>query len=174
MVIGTVWWLVALGFLLVGAGILAVGNRQLRQEIDLPNGRIVYQDSRHHEAQTLVSERFGIVGKPDYLIERGRTLIPVELKSRLAPNRPYQSHIMQVATYCLLVEEVYGVRPTHGIIRYDDHLFEIEYTDQLETAVIKTVAAMRHDMLVGSAERNHNHRGKCDGCGVRDHCAMRL
>ena len=43
----------------------------------------------------------GLTGKPDYLVERDGILIPVEVKSGRTPEAPYDSHIFQLAAYCL-------------------------------------------------------------------------
>lgn len=47
-------------------------------------GRIVYQDTdrRRNVERPLVSHRYGLSGKPDYLVDRSNELIPVEVKSR--------------------------------------------------------------------------------------------
>ena len=50
----------------------------------------------------------GLTGKPDYLVEENGFYIPVEVKSSRAPGLPYDSHIYQVAAYCLLVERTYA------------------------------------------------------------------
>ena len=42
------------------------------------------------------------------------------------------SHIYQLASYCLLVEKTYGKRPPYGIIHYKDQDFAIDYTQELE------------------------------------------
>ena len=67
-----------------------------------------------------------LTGKPDYVIKHDDgSLIPVEYKSAKAPNQPYESHIMQLAAYCALIESHFGTRPAYGIIRYSDRSFNI-------------------------------------------------
>jgi len=50
-----------------------------------------------------------LVGKPDYILEHGGELIPVEGKSRkLSTAGAYEGEMLQLAAYCLLVKERYG------------------------------------------------------------------
>ena len=56
-------------------------------------------------SRLLRSERYGLTGRPDYILERGGEIIPVEVKSGRKPPGPLFSHVLQVAAYCLLLEE---------------------------------------------------------------------
>lgn len=53
-------------------------------------------------------------GLPDHLERIGEYLLLVEPK--LSNAWAWASHIMQIAAECLLVQEVYGVRPPYGIL----------------------------------------------------------
>ena len=44
--------------------------------------------------------------------------IPVEVKTGRKPKAPFFSHVLQIGAYCLLSEETFGTKPTHGLIRY--------------------------------------------------------
>jgi CRISPR-associated exonuclease Cas4 len=90
-------------------------------------------------------------GKPDYLVQSGGSIIPVEVKSGRAPAAPYDSHIFQLAAYCLLVEKTYGKRPPYGIIHYAGRDFAIDYTRQLESALLDWLAEIRRDEFAGCA-----------------------
>ena len=110
-----------------------------------------------------------------YLVEHaGGVIIPVEVKSAPAPPEPYDGHVLQLAAYCLLVEENYGVRPPYGIIQYDDDAFEIEYTEDLEEGVLDLLAAMREDSFSADLARDHDDPRRCARCGFRDACAQAL
>ena len=84
----------------------------------------------------MFSRSFHLSGRPDYLVQQGRDLIPVEVKSGRAPrDGPYSSHILQLAAYCLLVEEAYDRRPPYGLLLYADaadQTYEIDYTSALK------------------------------------------
>jgi CRISPR/Cas system-associated exonuclease Cas4 (RecB family) len=92
-----------------------------RKAAGLPGGRIIYTDTRGWGKleKPLFHQAFGLTGKPDYLIQQNGQIIPVEVKSGRAPEAPYDSHIYQLASYCLLVEKTYNKRPPYGIIHYE-------------------------------------------------------
>ncbi len=84
-----------------------VHTRRKILQSGVPDGRIVSQDTdrRRDLERPLVSSRYGLVGKPDYLVETANGLIPVEFKSRdCARSGPYASDTVQLTTYCVLVE----------------------------------------------------------------------
>lgn len=154
-----------------------LGNQQLREEIDLPDGDMLYADgARQHQTETLYSDEFGLSGKPDYLIQLDDdTIVPVELKSSYAPaDDPYDGHIMQVIAYCLLVEENYGIRPPYGLLKYRDQTFEIVYDEQNEQLLLDILEEM-HDALYGETlGRDHDNPNRCAACAVRDFCDERI
>ena len=80
--------------------------RHLQRASGLPRGRVVYADPGlwGKPEKPLFDAALGLTGKPDYLIRSGKSLIPVEVKSGWAPTAPYDSHVLQLAAYCLLVE----------------------------------------------------------------------
>jgi CRISPR-associated exonuclease Cas4 len=76
-----------------------------RKEAGLPGGRIIYTDTRGwgKVEKPLFYPALELTGKPDYLVEKNGQIIPVEVKSGRAPEAPYDSHIYQLAAYCILV-----------------------------------------------------------------------
>jgi len=76
----------------------------------LPQGTLTYSDTdgqRVHE--TLVSHRYGLIGRPDYVIQTAKDATPVEVKSRSCGRRgPYPGEKAQLFAYCLLIEDVMG------------------------------------------------------------------
>ncbi|HEY7391059.1 MAG TPA: PD-(D/E)XK nuclease family protein, partial [Bryobacteraceae bacterium] len=78
-----------------------------RGNTGLPDGTLVYDDAgRHHLNRPLVSHRYRLAGRPDYLIKTHGGLVPVELKSTHCPRTgPYEAHVLQLMTYCVLVED---------------------------------------------------------------------
>jgi CRISPR-associated exonuclease Cas4 len=147
-----------------------------RTEAGLPGGEIVYSDTR---GWNTVDEAFydpvwDLTGKPDYLIRQGRTLIPVEVKTGRTPAAPYDSHIYQLAAYCLLVERVMNVRPTHGLIKYPQRTFQVDYTPQLETRLKELLDEIRADQRLKGLDRSHNLPARCQGCGFRNACDQKI
>ncbi len=115
-----------------------------------------------------------MTGKPDYLVEHGGQVIPVEVKSGRAPEAPYDSHIFQLAAYCLLVQRSLGKRPPYGIIHYQDRDFAVDYTPELETALLELLADMRRDEWRGEAFRSHESPARCLRCGFRHVCDQKV
>jgi CRISPR-associated exonuclease Cas4 len=147
-----------------------------RREAGLPGGRVIYTDTGGWGAveRPLYYPPLKLTGKPDYLVRNHGTVIPVEVKSGRAPESPYDSHIFQLASYCLLVEKTYGKRPPYGIIHYNDRDFAIDYTPELETALMDLLAEMRRDEIKNSVDRSHDQPPRCARCGFRDLCDQSL
>jgi CRISPR-associated exonuclease Cas4 len=74
----------------------------------------------------------------------------------------------------LLVEKTYGKRPPYGIIHYENRDFAIDYTRELETALIELIADMREDDVRREVDRSHEQASRCKRCGYRDICEQRL
>ena len=147
-----------------------------RQAAGLPGGRVIYTDTRGWGKleKPLYYAALDLTGKPDYLIQKEGQIIPVEVKSGKAPDAPYDSHIYQLAAYCLLVEKTYAKRPPYGIIHYENRDFAIDYTRELESALIELIADMREDDVRGNIARSHEQTSRCRGCGYRNTCEQSL
>lgn len=147
-----------------------------RRQAGLPGGRIIYTDTRTWEQtpKPLYDPHTGLTGKPDYLVEQHGYIIPVEVKSGRAPAGPYDSHIYQVAAYCLLVHKTYGKRPPYGIIHYKERDFAIDYTPELEQALLDVLDDMRRDEHRTSVPRSHEQAARCARCGFRTVCDQSL
>jgi CRISPR-associated exonuclease Cas4 len=147
-----------------------------RSEAGLPGGRVIYTDTNGWGAveRPLYYQPLKLAGKPDYLVQKSGVVIPVEVKSGRAPESPYDSHIFQLASYCLLVEKTYGKRPPYGILHYSDRDFAIDYTPELEFALMDLLADMRRDERKNDVERSHEHAPRCTRCGFRNHCDQSL
>ncbi len=151
--------------------------RGLQQQTGLPGGDVIYTDSGtwFRNDKPLYANDVRLVGKPDYIIEqKDGTIIPVELKSSRAPDEPYDGHVLQLAAYCLLIEENYNIRPDYGIIQYKDKTFSIDYTEELEDDLLDLLEEMNDGLYADDVERDHNDWRKCAKCGVRNRCFQRL
>jgi CRISPR-associated exonuclease Cas4 len=159
------------GFLLLGLLLLWLAQRG-RTRSGLPRGRVVYSDTGAwgRVDRPLFSHEFQLTGKPDYVVADGSDIIPVEVKSGSGPVQPYDAHVLQLAAYCLLVEECYGRDAPYGIIKYDDHTFEVDYTFELEQRLLGVLEDMRRDLYEGDAPRDHDDARRCRACGYREHC----
>ena len=150
-------------------------NRQ-RQAAGLPGGRVIYTDTRgwNKLEKPLFYAALELTGKPDYLVEQNGKIIPGEVKSGRAPEAPYDSHIYQLASYCLLVEKTYGKRPPYGIVHYEDKDFSVEYTHELEQSLLELITEMKRDGMKREVSRSHEQASRCKRCGFRSVCDQSL
>lgn len=163
--------------LLFLAAVLWFRGRELRQESGLPAGQVIYTDTGAWRAnsEVLHAAHLRLVGKPDYLVEQNDgTIIPVEIKSSLAPDAPWEGQVLQLAAYCLLVETNYGVRPPYGILQYKDRAFAVDYTPDLEADLLDVLDEMRATREEDDPDPGHDDRRRCAACGVRQACDRRL
>lgn len=148
--------LLALGLIcLILAGVLSVllwNERHFRREhllverkraLGLPEGELVYDDA-DGQGEPLSSDEYPLVGKPNYVVRLpdGRP-VPIELKLNVHDvTAPYSEHQIQIAAYCLILEDYFTQAPTHGILRYADREFTIEYTPAMRKKVIRLLNQM--------------------------------
>jgi CRISPR-associated exonuclease Cas4 len=144
-----------------------------RENFGIPQGKITYTDL-NKPAEALFSARLGLVGKPDYIVEIGNKYIPVEAKSGEA-RRPYRNHVLQLATYCLLIEEMYNQTVPFGILTYSGgQQFRIPFTAVLREDITKTLNGMRMQLASKSVRRNHDVPARCKSCPFRKFCNQRI
>ncbi len=161
--------------ILIALVILWQARRQ-RQSLGLPAGRIITSDTSKWGAveQPLYDAELGLVGRPDYLVEHGGQIIPVEVKSNRVSSAPYDAHIYQLAAYCLLVQRHYGKRPAYGILHYPTHTFAIDFTPQLESLVMDLLEELHSKERRKNIARSHESSQRCGGCGYRNICDQKL
>ena len=94
--------------LVVAAAVLALSSLYLYRRFGIA-GRVVASDSGvSRPTPVLRSARYGLTGRPDYLVEEGGRVVPVEVKPRRRSDTPWPRDVLQLAAYCLLVEDVLG------------------------------------------------------------------
>lgn len=171
LVIGIALLLLALG------GTLLLRARRMQAASGLPAGTVTYTDTADWQPlqAPLLSRRYGLVGRPDYLVKLadGAT-IPVEVKSRRRPRDIPMPHILQLATYCLLVEDSTKRAPPYGLLHYADATLQIPFTDELRRVVLATADAIRRDRSAADVQRDHDDPARCRNCGVRHACGEAL
>ncbi len=142
----------------------------------LPVGEIIYSDTGAWQRveKPLISRRYGLVGKPDYLLASAaggkRAMIPVEVKSGKRPATPSTGHLLQLGVYCILVEEAYGLAPSHGLLHYADATLRIPFTAALRQEVLAAADAMRRAKSARTVHRDHQAVARCLACGYRHAC----
>ena len=136
--------------------------------------RYVDTDDWQRPERPLISQRYGLVGKPDYVVQTRAGLIPIEVKPTRTAAQPYDSDMAQLAAYCLLIEDTTGQAPSYGLLRYADQTFRVPYTTQRRAELLDLLAAMRADETADNVARSHRQVGRCRGCGFFDQCDERL
>jgi len=169
------WLLFALLLALAGLALLFHSRRQ-RIASGLPAGQVVYADTGAWQRceQPLFSARYGLSGKPDYLVEERGRVVPVEVKPGRTAAAPYEGDVLQLAAYCLLAEEEYGQPPLYGYLKYRQQLFRIDYTAALRSRLLSELEGMRRAFSARDVPPSHDEPQRCLRCGQREHCAKRL
>ena len=189
-------WLYLLLFLLaVAAALAATAAARESKRAGLPAGALLYSDTGRpvgrvagtevgpegkKQERPLVSETLELIGRPDYLIEADGGVVPVEVKSTSCPagGRPYDSHLAQLAAYCLLVEDVLGAKVPYGLVKYRDREVRVEYDDELRGRALDLIGEMKADMAASAegeeVHRSHDDPRRCAGCSLRDVCTESL
>ncbi|MFP4001089.1 MAG: CRISPR-associated protein Cas4 [Candidatus Natronoplasma sp.] len=167
-------WLIGASYWLKHSLEIETKAEQKRKDLNLEDGEIKYVDDLEKETKLLKSEEYGLRGRPDVILKKNGRPVPVEVKTGRVPKGPFFSHILQIAAYCLLVEEDIGETPPYGIIRYGETEFEIDYDSDLKNLLIGKLEAMRKHLENQNVHRNHNREGKCRNCSRREICSETL
>jgi CRISPR-associated exonuclease Cas4 len=150
--------------LVAAAVILGVVSVTLLRRSGL-RGRVVASDSVvSRPSRVLRSARHGIAGKPDYLVEEQGRIAPVELKPTRESKSPWLRDVVQLAAYCLLLEETEPRFAGYGYLRYANRTFRIDFTDRLRGELLRTIARMRADLTAADVPPNHNDPRRCARC----------
>jgi CRISPR-associated exonuclease Cas4 len=170
-----VFWLLC--FLFALAIVLLALSKYQRRQSGLPEGEIVYEDVSGLAKEPLYSQRMNLSGKPDYLLkDPWGNLIPVEVKSSSAPkgDQPFESHLMQLAVYFFLIEDVLQEDPPYGLIRYRNRTIQVDNDDELRERLFDVIAQMRNLLARGEAHRTHDQASRCARCSMSHACSERL
>ena len=178
--------LFSLGFILLLFSLIIIlllynERRILRQRLieerhrtlGLPAGELVYEDA-DGQGEPLVSNQYPLLGKPDYVVRLadGRP-VPIERKPTEGVTIPRDDHAAQIAAYCLILEEYYPeTPPTHGIIRYADTEFTIDYTPVLKKKVIRALEQMARCTEREPPPLARQKVVKCRACAFQPICPI--
>lgn len=165
-----------IGILIItGLVLFWISGRQ-RKSTGLPAGRVIYSDhDQWGKTETpLYDSTFNLTGKPDYLVENDQGIIPIEVKSRHLTAAPYDSHIYQLAAYCLLIDRSLGVRPPFGILHYLNKDIAVDYTRELEQSVKDLIREIRSQSRRRILKRSHRSPERCRRCGFNSVCDQAL
>jgi CRISPR-associated protein Cas4 len=144
-------------------------TRRRRRALGIGEGTIVSADDSLIRAPTLRSARLGLVGRCDHLLRVGNAYVPVEQKP--SARRLQQSHMLQMGALCLLVHDVYGVRPPYGVVVLaDGSQARVTFSKELERGVVRTMGEMRRMLAAGEPPGPRWVAAKCRACGYHPVC----
>lgn len=142
---------------------------KLKKFIGFGPQKIIYQDTG--EVPVLFSEKHGLCGKPDYILKEKGYYIPVEVKST---DKLYDTHVAQLLTYCLLVEENFGKVPPCGLLKLQGREEKIAYDKETKNDLLKIISDMKEALKSNDVNRSHQNASRCRGCLVAENCDQRL
>jgi CRISPR-associated exonuclease Cas4 len=164
--------LIALALILLALMLRRRAKRHLA-ELDM-QGEVVYWDG-DADSDVFVSHKHALTGRPDYILKSAGSLIPVERKSRsLGTRKPYDGEILQLAAYCLLVEERFGSPVQGGRLQYQDQSIDIAFDASLRRTVLTALHELHEASGQSDIARSHNNPVRCRSCGFRDRCTQSL
>lgn len=154
------------------------GRNAAKAGLPVTRATVVYSDSGAWQeiAENLVSPKYQLVGKPDYILRTSTGIVPVEVKPLRKAAQPYLSDVMQLAAYCLLIEEVTGTPPPYGLLRYASQTFRIEWDAQLREDLLQILDEMRdlQNWPVALHQEmplpQHDMTSRCEACGFQYVC----
>jgi CRISPR-associated exonuclease Cas4 len=162
-------------FLIIGAVILLAYALKIRLTVrtkkksyGIPDGMILYSDL-NVPAALLFSKRSRLAGKPDYIVQKKNRFIPVEVKSGLGTH-PHQSHVLQLAAYCQLLEDTSGMFVPEGILVYNNVPYTIPFDPKLRFELESVMKNMRASLRNGAVKRNHQEPWRCHHCSMKRFC----
>ena len=159
----------------VALGVLVRASAKSRGGAFDLSDEILYTDAGRSTADLLVSERHHLIGRPDYVLEESGEHIPVERKDRmLTHSGPHESERLQVAAYCLLLEELEGPPVHRGRLQYQNTSLDIPFDEPLRRKLLATLAAIRVAAELADVRRSHPSPVRCWECAFRTHCTESL
>ncbi len=144
-----------------------------QREFGLVPGRLLATDLTG-DGETLRDSEWGVSGRPDYVLQTDSGYVPVEVKTGRTPEKPHESHVLQLACYLRLVEVAHGPPPPYGLLAYPEGVFRVAWDDDVKTRLRNVLAAIGKAQETGVADRNHEIRGRCRGCSRRAFCDQSL
>lgn len=160
--------------MIIGGIIVWIVLWVLLKRTDVPvqvyKSKAIYSDHKEKPEKALFSSKYGLIGKPDFILHTKDGLLPLEIKHSERPKKPYFSHVMQLVSYCLLIEEEKGMTPKYGFLQYKGgQPFAVPYTEKMKSFLIKTMQEMRDYIDLGKCpEPIKNY--KCKKCSYKEDC----
>jgi CRISPR-associated exonuclease Cas4 len=142
------------------------GRRELRRSL-----RAYGLDSGERRFDVaLRSERLGLSGRLDMVIESQREVLPVDFKNGTAP--PGRNHRYQLTAYALLVEEAWRRPVRRGFIALIParRTVPVAISPTMRAEVQREIAAIRAMIAAEQMPPPTRMRGRCTDCEFRPWC----
>lgn len=119
----------------------------------------------------ITSERLGLSGKLDLLIDSPAGLFPVDFK--FTTGRSFRNHVFQLCGYALLLEDRYQREVTKGFIYLipQNTAEVIDLTTELKAEAKQTLATIRSMIEEEKMPPSTLARNRCTDCEYRNYCA---
>lgn len=119
------------------------------------------------------SDKLGLVGVVDLVVETEEGLAVVETKSSAGGRRPKPGHLYQAVAYAMLAEEALRMPVRWIILRYikDGKVFKVRVTEGMKRHVVWAVSRIR-GIVDGNILPRFVKRRLCSSCGFRKVCRM--
>jgi CRISPR-associated exonuclease Cas4 len=118
----------------------------------------------------LRSERLGLSGKLDLLIDSPEGLFPVDFK--FTSGRAQKNHLYQLCGYALLAEDVYGKTVQHGFIYLipQETVVVMDLTLERKEETLHMLEVMREMIQREQMPDPTAVRERCAECEFRNYC----
>jgi CRISPR-associated exonuclease Cas4 len=118
----------------------------------------------------LNSERLGLSGRLDLLIQTAREAVPVDFKDTNAPVQ--RNHHLQLCAYALLVEDALSVPVRRAFIYRvpQDDAVELAMTPELRARTLRDLDAIRTMIADERTPEATEVRARCEDCEYRNYC----
>jgi CRISPR-associated exonuclease Cas4 len=163
--------MIAVMFLVIAVRLRSTVKTEKKTQ-GIPEGLVLYSDL-NVPAEPLFSRRLRLSGKPDYIVQKDNVYIPVEVKTGRQPH-PQHSHVLQLAAYCQLIEDMSGLFVPEGILVYNTVPYTISFDPKLRFELQHVMRSMRACLHDGEVERNHDEPGRCQHCSMKRYCSNSL
>ena len=116
----------------------------------------------------LTSEELGLKGRADRVMISEDSIVPFELKTRLA-DKVWPSDEVQLTCYGMMLEEKYGKKVPLGILESGNKKHEIVIDEKKKKEVVKLIGEVK-EVLNGKNLRFPSSFGKCQSCPWKKEC----
>ena len=116
----------------------------------------------------MLSESLSLKGKADRILFSDNELIPFELKTREV-DRVFESDELQLAAYCLLLEEKFKRKVDFGILEAGNKQFQIFFTQELRDKIPSLINEL-NSVLITKTARFPSNFAKCQSCKLKKEC----